>query len=45
MTVASARSIQVVLILLFEENRLEKLRYLLWGVRDSITGNRGRQIP
>ena len=43
--VASARSIQVVLILLFEENRLEKLRYLLWGVRDSITGNRRRQIP
>ena len=43
--VAGARSIQVVLILLFEENRLEKLRYLLWGVRDSITGNRGRQIP
>jgi len=43
--VAGTRSIQVVLILLFEENRLENLRYLLWGVRDSITGNRRRQIP
>lgn len=43
--VAGARSIQVILILLFEENRLEKLRYVLWGVQDSITGNRGRQIP
>jgi rhamnosyltransferase len=44
-SVAGTRSIQVVLILLFEENRLEKLRYVLWGVQDSITGNRGRQIP
>jgi len=43
--VAGARSIQIVLILLFEEDRLQKVRYLLWGVWDSITGNRGRQIP
>jgi rhamnosyltransferase len=43
--VAGARLIQVLLILLFEEYRLEKLRYVLWGVQDSITGNRCRQIP
>ena len=39
------RCIQVALILLFEEDRLKKLRYALWGGWDSVTGNRGRQIP
>ena len=39
------RCIQVALILLFEEDRLKKLRYALWGGWDSVTGTRGRQIP
>ncbi|HTZ41454.1 MAG TPA: glycosyltransferase family 2 protein [Syntrophales bacterium] len=42
--VAVVRSMQVVLILLFEEDRLRKLRYLIWGILDSITGNRHRRI-
>ena len=43
--VACVRWMQVLLILLFEENRLEKFRYVVWGVWDSITGNKCRQIP
>ena len=39
------RCIQVALILLFEEDRLTKLRYALWGGLDSVTGMRHRRIP
>lgn len=42
--VACSRLIEVLLILLFEEKRLEKFRYVLLGIGDAITSNMGREI-
>jgi rhamnosyltransferase len=42
--VACARLIEVSLILLFEEKRLQKFRYVLLGIWDAITFNMCRQI-